>query len=67
VLRHQDASLADILAYAVRHLPKWAVPTLLRVMRELPRTPTEKVQKSALRAAGRAAHFAASDIAKALQ
>ena len=63
VLKRKDAELSDIVAFGARHLPKWAVPTLLRVMRELPRTPTEKVQKRALRDAGRAVHVAAADIA----
>jgi carnitine-CoA ligase len=63
VLRREGVELADILAFGIRHLPRRAVPTLLRVMRELPRTPTEKVQKGALRDAGRAAHVAAADIA----
>lgn len=62
ILRRDAADLADILAFALRQLPKHAVPTLLRVMRELPRTPTEKVQKRALRDAGRAAHVSTAEL-----
>jgi crotonobetaine/carnitine-CoA ligase len=55
VLKRSDADLPAILAYATRRLPKYAVPTLWRVMADLPRTPTAKVQKADLRSAGRAA------------
>jgi carnitine-CoA ligase len=58
VLRRVDADLAGILQFAAERLPKFAVPTLLRVMADLPRTPTEKVQKAELRAAGRQGCFA---------
>jgi crotonobetaine/carnitine-CoA ligase len=54
VLRRPDADLGDILAFAEARLPAYAAPTLLRVMSDFPRTPTAKVQKSELRAAGRA-------------
>lgn len=62
VLRRADADLAAILQFAEERLPKYAVPTLVRVMSDLPRTPTAKVQKAELRAAGRAECVAASDI-----
>jgi crotonobetaine/carnitine-CoA ligase len=53
ILRRADADLAQILAFAEARLPAYAVPTLIRVMSDLPRTPTAKVQKAELRGAGR--------------
>lgn len=53
VLRRKDADLKDIVAFAQARLPRYAVPTLIRVMADLPRTPTEKVQKAELRKDGR--------------
>jgi crotonobetaine/carnitine-CoA ligase len=63
VLRRADADLARILKFAAERLPQYAVPTLLRVMSDLPRTPTEKVQKAELRRAGRNGCLTASDVA----
>lgn len=62
VLREPTADLASILAYASERLPRYAVPTLIRVLDDLPRTPTEKVQKAELRRAGRAEHLAAATL-----
>jgi crotonobetaine/carnitine-CoA ligase len=62
VLRRSDADLAEILQFAQQHLPRYAVPTLFRVMPDLPRTPTEKVQKAMLRAAGHEGCITLSDI-----
>ncbi len=52
VLRHANADLSAILKFAEEHLPNYAVPTLFRVMKDLPRTPTAKVQKAELRGEG---------------
>jgi crotonobetaine/carnitine-CoA ligase len=62
VLIDPDADLAAILRFAAERLPRYAVPSLLRVMKDLPRTPTEKVQKAELRKTARAEHLAATDI-----
>jgi crotonobetaine/carnitine-CoA ligase len=62
VLRRDGADLAAILRFAEERLPAYAVPTLFRVMKDLPRTPTAKVQKATLRSAGRAACFTRTDI-----
>jgi crotonobetaine/carnitine-CoA ligase len=53
VLTRPSTDLAAIVDFARRHLPDYAVPTLLRVVEDLPRTPTAKVQKSLLRSAKR--------------
>lgn len=47
------ADLGDILAFARERLPAYAVPTLLRLVPDLPRTPTAKVRKEELRAVPR--------------
>jgi crotonobetaine/carnitine-CoA ligase len=52
VLRRANADLAAILKFAEERLPTYAVPTLFRVMLDLPRTPTAKVQKAELRGEG---------------
>jgi len=62
VLRRADASLSAILQFAEQHLPAYAVPTLFRVLQDLPRTPTAKVQKADLRRAGRAGCITRADI-----
>jgi crotonobetaine/carnitine-CoA ligase len=62
VLKRADADVADILRFAEARLPRYAAPTLIRVMDDLPRTPTAKVQKAELRAAGRAGCLTKSDI-----
>lgn len=53
VLKRRDADLKDIVDFAQARLPRYAVPTLMRVLADLPRTPTEKVQKAELRKDGR--------------
>jgi crotonobetaine/carnitine-CoA ligase len=53
VLKRTDADLREIIAFAQARLPRYAVPTLMRVLADLPRTPTEKVQKAELRKEGR--------------
>ncbi|WP_172297139.1 AMP-binding protein [Pseudoruegeria sp. HB172150] len=53
---------AALLAHAEARLPEYAVPTWFRVMEDLPRTSTEKVQKAELRKAGRDACVAAAEL-----
>ncbi|MCJ2181048.1 AMP-binding protein [Novosphingobium album (ex Hu et al. 2023)] len=53
-----NASLADIVAFARQRLPAYAVPTLMRLVPDLPRTPTAKVRKEELRAVPRASYCA---------
>ena len=50
------ADLAAIHAFAVEHLPSYAVPTLMRFASDLPRTPTAKVRKDDLRTISRGDH-----------
>ena len=47
-----EISATDAWAYADRRLPYFAVPRYLRFVPELPKTPSEKVRKVELRAAG---------------
>lgn len=47
-----ETSAAEMWEYADRRLPYFAVPRYLRFTSELPRTPSEKVRKVELRAAG---------------
>ena len=65
VLQPGASDLRGLLDHAAKNLPAYAVPTLLRVMADLPRTPTEKVQKAELRAAPRAAYLTRSEILEA--
>lgn len=50
------ADLAAIIAFASERLPGYAVPTLIRIVPDLPRTPTAKVKKDELRSVGREGH-----------
>ena len=50
-----EIEAADVWSYADRRLPYFAVPRYLRVVAELPKTPSEKVRKVELRATGVAA------------
>ena len=52
------ANLHDIHAFALERLPAYAVPTLMRIVADFPRTPTAKVRKQELRAVGREHHVA---------
>jgi crotonobetaine/carnitine-CoA ligase len=54
----------SILAFARERLPSYAVPTLLRSVGDLPRTPTAKVKKDELRAVPREQHIKLTDIEK---
>jgi crotonobetaine/carnitine-CoA ligase len=63
VLKRPDADLVGVLAFAAERLPAYAAPTLVRVMADLPRTPTAKVQKAELRAAGRDGCLTRAEIA----
>ena len=47
-----EISAEDIWAYADKQLPAFAVPRYLRVIDELPKTPSEKVRKMVLREQG---------------
>ena len=40
---------ADLIAFLVQRLPRFMIPRLVSVVRELPKTPTEKVRKNVLR------------------
>ena len=62
VLRRTDADLAGILRHAEQHLPAYAVPALMRIVEDLPRTPTAKVQKGELRSAPRECYFARAQL-----
>lgn len=53
-----DADLADIHAFSRERLPAFAVPTLMRFVADLPRTPTAKVRKQELRAVPRESYVA---------
>lgn len=44
--------LDGLLAYCEEQLARFAVPRYVRVVDELPKTPSQRVQKFALRAAG---------------
>ena len=48
--------LTSLCAFARANLPAYAVPTLLRLAKDLPRTPTAKVKKDELRALPRDAY-----------
>ena len=47
-----EISVDEIWAYADKQLPAFAVPRYLRVVDELPKTPSEKVRKIVLREQG---------------
>ena len=64
VLRSTSADLRSILDFAKGHLPRYAVPTQFKILPRLPRTPTEKVRKAELRAAGRIGCIKASDLGR---
>lgn len=49
----ETADLEAIFAFAREKLPRYAVPTLMRTVPDLPRTPTAKVKKDELRAVAR--------------
>lgn len=53
-----DADLCDIHAFSRERLPAFAVPTLMRFVQDLPRTPTAKVRKQELRAVPRESYVA---------
>ena len=43
---------AELFTYCVENIPRFAVPTYLRVVDELPKTPSQRIQKYKLRAEG---------------
>lgn len=53
-----ELDLASVHAFASEHLPDYAVPTLMRIAGDLPRTPTAKIKKDELRALPRGAYTA---------
>ncbi|WP_052223523.1 AMP-binding protein [Novosphingobium malaysiense] len=58
VCSDREADLEAIHSFASKRLPGYAVPTLMRVVDDLPRTPTAKVKKDELRALPRDAYTA---------
>ncbi|MFV0533101.1 MAG: AMP-binding protein [Cumulibacter sp.] len=54
VVLHEPASLpaADLHAYLIERMPKFMVPRYIEFVDELPKTPTQKIRKVALRADG---------------
>ncbi len=56
VLSGTAATIAEIFAFAREKLPAYAVPTLIRLVADLPRTLTAKVKKDELRAVPRDAY-----------
>lgn len=57
----EAVDLEDIHAFARERLPSYAVPTLMRIVADLPRTATAKVRKQELREVAREYHLALSD------
>lgn len=49
---NSELTVAQVAAHASRHLPRFAQPRYIELMAELPKTPTEKVQKQTLRRRG---------------
>lgn len=52
VVLRPKADASAVVASVERRLPRYAVPRFVRVLPTLPRTPTQKVEKALLRAAG---------------
>ena len=48
----RDLAPADLIAHLAERLPYFMVPRYLRIMEDLPKTPTQKLEKHVLRAAG---------------
>ena len=61
VWKHGEGDIAGLLAFARANLPAYAVPVWLRVLNDLPRTSTEKVQKAELKKAGRSGCVPSAD------
>ena len=49
----KEISPAEVWEYCERNLPYFAIPRYLRFINELPKTPSEKVQKAILRESGK--------------
>lgn len=43
---------ADLFSFCVRTMPRFTVPRYLRLVEDLPKTPSQRVQKFRLRAEG---------------
>ncbi|WP_447643415.1 AMP-binding enzyme [Nocardioides zeae] len=52
VVAAQPVEAAEILAWCRGKIPAFAIPRYVRVVEALPKTPSEKVRKAALRADG---------------
>jgi crotonobetaine/carnitine-CoA ligase len=54
VVLAEDATFnaAELIQYLAQRMPRFMVPRYIEVVAALPRTPTEKVRKDQLRAAG---------------
>jgi crotonobetaine/carnitine-CoA ligase len=52
VVLSDSGEVEDVIAFARERLPRIAVPRYFEVLDELPKTPTAKVRKELLRAAG---------------
>jgi crotonobetaine/carnitine-CoA ligase len=46
------STAAELVEHCIKELPGFAVPTFVRIVDELPKTPTHKVEKYRLRAEG---------------
>lgn len=51
----RDLDVADLFAFCIRTMPRFAVPRYVRIVTELPKTPSQRVQKFRLREEGVAA------------
>ena len=54
VVPREDATLepAALITFLAERMPRFMVPRYVRILEDLPRTPTQKVQKHLLRADG---------------
>jgi crotonobetaine/carnitine-CoA ligase len=62
VAKRPDIDLARLLAFARERLPQYAVPSLLILLPELPKTSTAKVQKAKLRTLDLSDYLKTSDL-----
>ena len=52
IVADADLDPDGVWEYCMGRIPEFAIPRFIRIVDELPRTPSEKIQKSVLRAAG---------------
>ena len=50
-----ELDVAEFFRYCIGQLPRFAVPRYVRMVEQLPKTPSQRVQKYKLRADGRTA------------